>query len=86
MSYEENLAIITAASEVLRNIYNRCEYKDSPYEICGGKVEIHHAMTAYYWDGKGENPNRDFLCCENHYKEYFDYWSEMWRDYYTGIL
>lgn len=88
MSYEENLAIIAAASEVLRNIFNTCEYKiDSHYgSCCDGSTKLRKAMTAYHWDGNGENPNRPFMSCELHYQEYHEYWSDMWQEYYSSIL
>ena len=42
-------------------------------EHCGGKegVEAEPARTRYFWDGWGENPNRDHylcrICAEDHH-------------------
>ena len=43
------------------------------------------AATAYHWDGNGEDPNRDlWLCCDC--KEmYYEYYDELWNDYYAEI-
>jgi len=61
-----------------------CAFKDSP-DPCDGEVKICHAMTAYHFTGElnsEEDPNKDFLCCEYHYKMYEEHWTEMWNEYY----
>lgn len=62
---------------------HECEYKDMCE--CKGEVKLRHAMTAYHWDGTGEDPNRDFYACDDHYEMYREYWQGMWDDYY-GIV
>lgn len=44
------------------------------------------AMTAYHWDGKGENPNRDVALCDEDWEDYRAYWQERWDEYYSMIL
>ena len=45
-------------------------------------------MTAYAWDGKGENPNRDPILCSECANDYRKHWQEMWDEYYSsqGLL
>lgn len=45
-------------------------------------------MTAYAWDGKGENPNRDPVLCGGCADDYRKHWQEMWDEYYSsqGLL
>ena len=42
------------------------------------------AMTAYSWDGKGENPNRAQSLCPTCSQEYVEYWEEQWAEYYAS--
>jgi hypothetical protein len=54
---------------------------------CGGKVELHGAMTAYHFEGvpnSPEDPNKDFYCCELHYKDYEEFWQTQWDEYYSS--
>lgn len=44
------------------------------------------AMTAYHWDGKGEDPNRDKHLCSDCKEEHVSYWEDMWKEYYSGLL
>lgn len=44
------------------------------------------SMTCYTWDGKGEDPNRSTLYCEDCSADYVDYMTERWEDYYQGRL
>jgi hypothetical protein len=57
-------------------------------ESCGTKhaVKRIHAMTMYYWNGKGEDPNRDLSFCPEHVCEYQEYWQERWDEYNSGRL
>tara|TARA_Y100000034_G_scaffold121012_1_gene164707 strand:- start:510 stop:713 length:204 start_codon:yes stop_codon:yes gene_type:complete len=56
-------------------------------EHCGdGQAEPRPAMTAYHWDGKEEDPNRNLLLCDHCYQGYRDYWTERWAEYYSGLL
>lgn len=51
-------------------------------EFCGAEyAQLTFAMTAYPWDGKGENPNRDLLLCDYHKEEYEEHWNSLWEEY-----
>jgi hypothetical protein len=41
-------------------------------------VTMHPSYTAYHWDGKGDNPNRDVPLCDICGEEHREYWAEMW--------
>lgn len=41
-------------------------------------VKMWPSRTAYYWDGKGDNPNAPVPLCEDCGKEHDEYWAEMW--------
>jgi len=41
--------------------------------------------TRYYWDGTGEDPNKVPDLCDDCRESYYDYWNEMWREYYSGL-
>jgi len=77
--------------EKLINIYkvmltnDKLEYK---CERCDHKKDVImcSAMTCYHWDGKGEDPNRDFALCEGCAEEHYEYWDDMWREYYSGLI
>lgn len=49
-------------------------------------VKARSAMTAYHWDGTGENPNADVVLCDPCWESYRAYWQEMWDNYYSGLL
>lgn len=58
-------------------------------EDCGcddDSVEVVGAMTAYHWDGKGEDPNRNPRLCPSCAEDYISYWDERWKEYYSGLL
>lgn len=67
---------------------NECEYPDL-HGHCEGEVKLRHAMTQYCYteedrlNGK-EDPNKDFHACEYHWQCYYEYWREMWNEYYSG--
>lgn len=42
------------------------------------------AMTAYYWDGTGEDPNRPLQLCPECEEEYCEHWTDRWQEYYEG--
>lgn len=42
------------------------------------------SMTMYYWDGKGEDPNRDQFLCKECEEEHRAYWTERWEEYRTS--
>lgn len=44
------------------------------------------AMTAYAWDGKGEDPNRSPWLCKECEEEYVAFWDERWKEYHSDIL
>lgn len=52
----------------------------------GREVRRQGALTSYYWDGKGEDPNRDLFLCSACRGMYCDYWNERWAEYYGGLL
>jgi len=59
----------------------------SSCERCGkGPAEHRPAMTAYHWDGKGEDPNQDVMLCDECYDNHHAYWTSMWQDYYNGCM
>lgn len=49
-------------------------------------VEERPAMTAYFWDGEGEDPNRPVSLCPPCWEEHKAHWEEMWANYYSGLL
>lgn len=57
-------------------------------ERCGefDGVEEAPVMTAYHWDGEGENPNQPPYLCAQCTEQYMDYWNEMWDSYYSGLI
>lgn len=58
-------------------------------EHCGienDSVKPTPAATAYYWNGEGEDPNRDVVFCEECRSEYYDHWNEIWHVYYTSVI
>jgi hypothetical protein len=57
-------------------------------EECATKKDVRRipAMTAYHWDGQGEDPNRDLSFCLEHAEAYRDYWQSMWDDYNSSRL
>ena len=61
-----------------------CEYWECPWGYCSGEVKLRHSMTAYPRTTDNPNPNRDFLCCDGHHKDYVDHWNEMWDEYYSS--
>lgn len=44
------------------------------------------SMTAYTWDGTGEDPNRDKMYCPTCSREYTAEMQEKWDDYQSGLL
>ena len=44
------------------------------------------SMTAYNWDGEGEDPNRNLILCKEHAKEHEEHMQEQWAEYYSGLL
>ena len=52
---------------------------------CGQPAIRVKAMTAYHWDGTGEDPNRDRWFCLEDKRDYEDYWREMWAEYYANL-
>lgn len=64
----------------------KCGYITDPTVECDGEVKERKTMTAYVWDGEGEDPNYIPPMCESHWKEYYDHWSEMWAEYNAGRI
>jgi len=44
------------------------------------------SMTAYEWNGKGENPNADKILCQMCGEEYTQIMKEQWDEYNAGRL
>lgn len=44
-------------------------------------VKHRDGMTAYHWNGEGEDPNDPGNLCDLCYEEYVAYWSERWAEY-----
>lgn len=57
-------------------------------ERCGSfwRLHRHPSMTAYVWDGVGENPNREGWFCEPCGEDYDEHWDAMWAEYNSGRL
>ena len=47
---------------------------------------LENSNTAYYWDGKGRDPNAPIRLCREHAAEHHAYWKSMWNDYNSGRL
>lgn len=64
---------ITGLEHGLRALVGSCE-------VCGcpDGVELESSCTAYEWDGKGPNPNRQRQLCRPCAKEHYEFWDEMW--------
>ena len=59
-----------------------CEGFSGP---CDAKTaEKRTAMTAYHWDGNGENPNRPPTLCATCWESYKAYWNEKWAEVRSG--
>lgn len=66
------------------------EAKRCPGTVCercaGAPAFTFPSMTAYSWDGEGEDPNRDLTLCALCGEEHTETMEEQWRDYYAGCL
>jgi hypothetical protein len=54
----------------------RCESTDG--------LRVHFSQTAYHWNGSGLNPNRPWIACAVCAATDDDYWSSMWKEYWSG--
>ena len=61
----------------------RCEYPGCPEKVAASPTP---SMTAYSWDGEGEDPNRDLLLCEEHAQEHVEQMRAQWEEYWSGLL
>lgn len=54
-------------------------------ENCGGfwRLTDTPGMTAYAWDGQGEDPNRRRNFCEPCSEYYVECWEAQWAEYYS---
>ncbi len=43
-------------------------------------------MTAYPWDGEGEDPNRSRPLCPECSAGYVEHWKDRWDEYHAGLL
>ncbi len=53
---------------------------------CGRDVEMMvrtPSQTMYHWDGTGEDPNQDFLCCLDCSREYTEQMNSQWAEYHS---
>lgn len=62
----------------------KCEGSSGP--CSSEEAKQRPCMTAYHWDGKGENPNKGPILCEDCAVEYAAMWKERWDEYYSGLL
>lgn len=73
--------------EVARRLHMplpRCQGHNRP---CSSMVlKMTPAMTQYSWDGQGEDPNGPIALCHDCAGDYQEYWQEMWKEYYAGVL
>lgn len=55
-------------------------------ECCGSfwRLDWRPSMTAYSWNGEGENPNRKRWFCEPCAGGYEDFWQSMWDEYHAS--
>lgn len=49
-------------------------------------VEMRSSMTAYHWDGTGEDPNRPWPGCERCGEDYFRDMQAQWDEWRAGLL
>lgn len=81
--------VLRLVDKLVRRIKRKknCSYWECPWSYCGGEVKVRKSMTAYYWKEEmgTPNPNADFLCCDEHHKDYVAHWTEMWDEYYSAI-
>jgi hypothetical protein len=70
------LAIAEAEAKLTRNC-ERCERSGATKQP---------SLTAYEWDGKGEDPNRDPWLCEECAEDHREHWKNMWDEYNQGRI
>lgn len=68
----------------LRMPLRKCEGHDGPCE--NEVLWLTPAMTAYSWDGQGEDPNRPRFLCPTCSDSYRSDWQEKWDEYNAEIL
>lgn len=56
------------------------------HQGCKANEEPTSSRTAYSWNGKGRDPNRDIVLCESCAVDHYLYWDDMWSEYYSGRL
>lgn len=66
-----------------------CSYKGHCGE-CEGEIKERHGNTAYHYseeDRKIGKPDPNLIVsCEVHYQMHYDYYQELWDEYYRGRL
>jgi hypothetical protein len=50
------------------------------------RVSLRPSQTCYPYDDDGEDPNRDWVLCEECADEYSKIMDEQWSNYYGGCL
>lgn len=64
----------------------KCEFCDGRHHEQTSEAKPRSAMTAYHWDGTGDNPNADVVLCDECWEDYRSYWQERWDEYYSMVL
>lgn len=68
----------------------KCTYRDIQEHTldCKGEVKERHRNTAYPYskeDKEAGKPDPNLMVsCEAHYQEDYDYYQELWDDYYRS--
>lgn len=73
-----------AVLTLMRTPLEPCEGHRGPCQ--GNALWPTASMTAYVWDGQGEDPNRPRLLCPACSETYIKDMSDQWDDYYRGLL
>lgn len=67
----------------------KCQYEGHECE-CSGEVIERHRNTAYHYSEEAKKAGKPdpnlMVSCEAHYKLDFDYYQELWEDYWRGRL
>ncbi len=53
--------------------------------VVSDKVGSVYSMTAYPWDGRGEDPNYAGFMCPECEEGYCAHWQDMWDEYHAAI-
>lgn len=83
--FEERKFVLEEVVKLLGLALPRCE---GHRQACPDGIVLWptSAMTAYDWDGQGEDPNRPRLLCLRCSDEYVEDWKERWDEYRASQL